>query len=112
MNPEQANDLLLQRLADREAERTGTRFVWIARHSAKALRDGLCSRKAYRFEAREVWDFVRCPDCGGVMPRLARVEGRFSEGRKCDPRCTGATGGSCDCQCGGVNHGADHGVAS
>lgn len=29
-----------------------------------------------------------------------------SEGnRRCDERCYGATGGTCDCVCGGANHG-------
>ena len=29
-----------------------------------------------------------------------------SEGtRRCDERCYGATGGTCDCICGGANHG-------
>lgn len=26
---------------------------------------------------------------------------------KCDSRCTGARGGSCDCECGGINHGGE-----
>lgn len=25
--------------------------------------------------------------------------------RRCDERCYGATGGACDCACGGANHG-------
>lgn len=36
------------------------------------------------------------------------VEGRISEGTKCDPRCTGARGPQCDCQCAGANHGSDY----
>ena len=48
-----------------------------------------------------------CPSCGKRI-RLQPVKGTFSESRKCDARCTGATGPNCECQCGGANHGAAH----
>lgn len=48
-----------------------------------------------------------CPTCAAPMYGDA-VHGRYSATRKCDPRCTGATGFDCECQCGGKNHGADH----
>lgn len=47
-----------------------------------------------------------CPTC--KRERSADpVKGRVT-GTKCGPRCTGAVGPACDCQCGGANHGADH----
>lgn len=36
--------------------------------------------------------------------------GRMVEEKVCDGRCMGATGPSCDCSCGGMNHGAGHGT--
>lgn len=75
--------------------------------------------------------FVRCRDCLSVvaievaptagmlcgacdgkietMGRVTRDGGRMVTGAydacACDGRCTGARGPSCDCSCGGVNHG-------
>lgn len=46
------------------------------------------------------------PCCGrkvSLKPVLARVTDH-----KCGPKCTSALGPSCDCECGGKNHGADH----
>jgi hypothetical protein len=36
------------------------------------------------------------------------VEGRLKADHPCDARCTGALGHSCECSCGGENHGIDH----
>jgi hypothetical protein len=48
-----------------------------------------------------------CPSCGKRLRVVAQaVMGRYSESRKCDTRCTSATGYNCECQCGGRNHGA------
>lgn len=50
--------------------------------------------------------YARCLE-HGLYP-LKTLKGRLVEDKKCDRRCTGATGPSCDCSCGGANHGADH----
>lgn len=47
---------------------------------------------------------VACPGCGNVM-NVERLASVFTE-ESCDPRCMGATGPSCQCACGGENHGA------
>jgi hypothetical protein len=49
-----------------------------------------------------------CRSCGCGLYVWRRVSGRYSDARKCDARCTGATGPDCECQCGGHNHGADN----
>lgn len=62
---------------------------------------------------------VPCPTCvipvyGGTTPRsfvLRRVRGRTNPVIMCDARCEGATGHTCECSCGGKNHGAAHGAA-
>ncbi len=36
------------------------------------------------------------------------IYGRFVTEKLCDGRCMGATGNSCDCSCGGMNHGGKH----
>lgn len=55
---------------------------------------------------------MRCGACDGkieVMGRVTRDGKRMVTGAydapACDARCTHARGPSCDCQCGGVNHG-------
>jgi hypothetical protein len=62
---------------------------------------------------------VNCPACAAAGKRdplgnprrvlLAPVLGRYNASKKCDGRCTSATGHNCECQCGGRNHGSDHG---
>jgi len=57
-----------------------------------------------------------CPTEGCMFPRsqmpsmiaLKRIDGVVHEQKKCDARCTGATGHTCECLCGGEHHGADH----
>lgn len=52
----------------------------------------------------------RCPSCGDEAREHHEVKGQTNE-TKCDARCTGARGHSCECQCGGKNHGADWSAA-
>ena len=53
-----------------------------------------------------------CGACGGKLEHMGRVGpkgGRMVRDElrcPCDGRCTGAKGPSCDCQCGGANHGS------
>lgn len=54
--------------------------------------------------------FAECGACGGDVEYLGPVNKHYlifqTEIRcACDGRCTGAIGPSCDCQCGGENHG-------
>lgn len=55
-----------------------------------------------------------CP-CGGRVESMGKVhrDRLVREGQEspCDGRCTGAKGPSCDCHCGGVNHGSGRLVA-
>lgn len=48
--------------------------------------------------------------CGGKLTHIGRVRRhrvvRVEDHPACDARCTNATGPSCDCQCGGENHGS------
>jgi hypothetical protein len=50
--------------------------------------------------------YGRCPD-HGVYP-LTRGGGYYSDKVKCGARCVNAIGPSCDCSCGGHNHGIGH----
>lgn len=45
--------------------------------------------------------------CGAVVA-VRPVVGKHNASIKCDARCEHATGGSCECACGGANHGAGH----
>ncbi len=47
----------------------------------------------------------RCPQCRKAM-KYGKLEGHVNPSQKCDARCTSARGHSCECQCGGENHGA------
>ncbi len=49
-----------------------------------------------------------CLKCSWYRPKPTRVYGVYSVGRKCSVRCLGATGGMCECECGGKNHGAGY----
>jgi hypothetical protein len=50
--------------------------------------------------------YARCGE-HGLYP-LRSLKGRYVAEKGCDARCMGATGPSCDCSCGGANHGANH----
>lgn len=51
-----------------------------------------------------ILDKPNCPQCGtsGVFKAL---EATLNENVRCDHRCTSAKGHSCECSCGGANHG-------
>lgn len=50
---------------------------------------------------------VACRGCGSRM-YAKRVMGKLKPDHKCDAQCLSATGHSCECACGGKNHGAAH----
>jgi hypothetical protein len=56
----------------------------------------------------DVMGDLRCPDCKCNLPKGGRVDGHYSEKHVCGAKCMGATGPSCDCQCGGANRGVNH----
>lgn len=47
----------------------------------------------------------KCPGCGRDMV-WSPLEATRDDGVRCDSRCTNARGHSCNCSCGGQNHGA------
>ncbi len=47
-----------------------------------------------------------CDSCKSRMT-VKRIDGKVSA-TKCGPKCTGAIGPACDCECGGENHGGGH----
>jgi hypothetical protein len=52
---------------------------------------------------------VECRGCG--IERAAKmVKGVFSAKHVCAAKCMSSTGFSCECSCGGKNHGAAHSV--
>lgn len=53
-----------------------------------------------------VWIRVPCA-CGERVILAKPVHGTRNDSVKCDARCTHAKGHSCECSCGGKNHGAD-----
>ena len=81
----------------------------LPRWTGRAL--GKCkSCKAVIREESSFWDLGgstkrTCP-CGATVTVKA-VIGTTST-KECDARCMGAVGPSCDCSCGGANHGAGH----
>ena len=48
-----------------------------------------------------------CPSCAKNMDFHA-IKGRTVDSIACDARCTNAKGHSCDCSCGGANHGSGY----
>lgn len=57
-----------------------------------------------RFNRPEQYAHIPCA-CG-KSAKLARVVGTFSEVHKCGAKCLASTGPTCECSCGGKNHGA------
>lgn len=51
--------------------------------------------------------YVLCVDCGARVT-LTAVKGRYVEEIPCSAKCRNAVGPSCDCSCGGTNHGCNH----
>jgi hypothetical protein len=51
--------------------------------------------------------FIPCTLCNRPMAGK-RLEGQVNTSVPCDARCTGAVGHTCECSCGGANHGIDH----
>ena len=49
-----------------------------------------------------------CQGCGAA--KIAKpVLGKFVAGKTCNALCLASAGHSCECSCGGKNHGASHG---
>lgn len=52
-----------------------------------------------------------CNQCGAV-PRMIKKTAlrrvKISDKHQCDSRCTNAVSDTCECSCGGENHGRDH----
>ncbi len=61
-----------------------------------------------RWLTEDRFNGLSCPKCGCSLPKGEQVRGRYSASHACGPRCLNAIGPSCDCQCGGKNHGANH----
>lgn len=61
--------------------------------------------------AVHVWEEACGPVCVEHHRRLRfkAVVGNVDHAVTCGSACTNAIGPSCDCTCGGANHGADHG---
>lgn len=70
-------------------------------HSVGRCKD--CKRK-HRGDGNAF--FVKC-GCGATV-RLERVVGFFVPEVKCGALCRNAVGPSCDCSCGGANHGCNN----
>lgn len=69
-----------------------------------------CPKYAERFAKRRAM-FPSCSEASERYQMSAlffehrRIEGFYVADKKCDGRCMGATGHSCECSCGGANHG-------
>jgi hypothetical protein len=49
----------------------------------------------------------RCPSHPRFIMNVRVIVGKVSADHVCDSRCTSAIGHTCECQCGGANHGAN-----
>ena len=50
---------------------------------------------------------IRCRKCSKAR-RANMVKGKFSAKHECNAKCLASTGPTCECSCGGRNHGASH----
>lgn len=53
---------------------------------------------------------IRCSSCGKAR-RAFGVFGKFSSKHKCGAKCLASKGPTCECSCGGKNHGASYSAA-
>ena len=93
----------------------GQEVVWAALRGQFIGKCVRCSKERGRGKPRGLranhahyWNntpVLECPDCHRLSP-VQRVAGRVVESKACNDRCMGATGPSCECACGGENHGA------
>jgi hypothetical protein len=51
----------------------------------------------------------KCSSSPRNFIRLEPVFGAYSKDYECNDKCLSAIGHDCECQCGGKNHGANHG---
>lgn len=63
-------------------------------------------KKAHRVDAAYWTPFATC-ECGATV-KLQPVIGTHDEHIACGAKCRNAVGPSCDCSCGGANHGINH----
>jgi hypothetical protein len=99
------------------------RTTWIAKCSAcKTATRAESVGQAFRLGKGEYrWGLTPGPvytNAGGIVidcracgrPRYAKqIVGRYSARHTCGARCMASTGPSCECSCGGKNHGASYG---
>lgn len=70
---------------------------------------GRCTTKGCKHTTSAEGSIVgrgECPEHGAYT--LNEVIGSYAETVKCGARCLNAVGPSCDCSCGGKNHGVGH----
>ena len=84
------------------------RKAWTRAHSVVAAAPFVGPE--IKTEAREFHDragslWLKCP--AGHAVEFKAVRGTITE-QKCGARCMSSTGPSCECACGGKNHGANH----
>ena len=80
-----------------------------AEHTHTVRNIGRCRscKKAHRIESSAGWiPSTRC-ECGAIV-KLAVVHGSYDPHIECGAKCRNAVGPSCDCSCGGANHGINH----
>ncbi len=69
-----------------------TEFVWATRRAARPVRFSSAS--------------VECA-CGAAVS-VSVVKGRVNADAACNAKCEASTGPTCECACGGENHGSAH----
>lgn len=64
-------------------------------------------RDRYAFEIQLIRQAGKCVACGERDSTVKPVRGVLVADKKCNDRCMGAFGPSCECSCAGGNHGAN-----
>ena len=63
----------------------------------------------FHYAAQE--GYITCK-CGAPVRSFSALVGRFSDKHVCGAKCLNSKGPSCECSCGGANHGSGHAVAA
>ena len=61
--------------------------------------------RLWHMSRQYVTPLVDCPDCAKTVT-TRQVIGTLNPSKACNAKCMCATGPSCECACGGANHGA------
>lgn len=92
-------------MLSQKKEKSSHEIIMIGRCAVKGC-NHIIRKSLYEIQnAPEQWNDFRCTTHPKYPIQYKELKGTFNPEHKCDDRCTHAKGHTCDCSCGGANHG-------